>query len=210
MDKGQLCLIDDSGDPGFKLASGSTPYFVIACVTFDDRQVAEATAAAIRAARLRLGFKREYEFKFNKLNKTNRKAVLQAAAPFEFKIRAVVVDKALVRSHEMRAKPDLLYNFVIKEVLSRNDTLKDASVRLDGHSGREYKQQAVAYFRKEINSEGHKISDFKYVDSRKNDLIQLADLVAGSVNRSRQTDKTDRLEYITILKDRIEEVWDFS
>jgi hypothetical protein len=209
-DSTQICLIDDSGDPGFKLGSGSTPYFVIACVIFDDLQVAADAATAIRAARIQLGFKREYEFKFNKLNKSNRKAILAIAAAYDFRVRAIVVDKAQVRSHEMRTKPDSFYNFVIKEALSSDDTLEDAKVRLDGHSGREYKRQAVACFRREINSKSHKISDFRYVDSTKNDLIQLADLVAGAINRSKQQDKTDHLEYIAILKDRIEEIWDFE
>lgn len=31
-----LVFIDDSGDAGFKLDKGSTPFFVIACVIFDD------------------------------------------------------------------------------------------------------------------------------------------------------------------------------
>jgi hypothetical protein len=31
-----LVFIDDSGDPGFKLDRGSTPFFVIALVIFED------------------------------------------------------------------------------------------------------------------------------------------------------------------------------
>ena len=41
----QLIFVDDSGDPGFKM--GSSQYFVIACVVFDNEAEA-ALAAAIK------------------------------------------------------------------------------------------------------------------------------------------------------------------
>lgn len=94
--------------------------------------------------------------------------------------------------------------------MARDESLTAASVKLDGEAGRQYKQQAVAYFRREVNQDGQKIAKFAFVDSSKNDLIQLADLVAGAIYRSRLAEKTDREEYITILKPRIEEIWDFE
>ena len=42
-----LVLIDESGDPGFKLAKGSTPYFVVAMVLFQDLDQAERASIAI-------------------------------------------------------------------------------------------------------------------------------------------------------------------
>ena len=41
-----LVFLDDSGDPGFKLDKGSTKYFIIAMVIFDDDLEAEKTARA--------------------------------------------------------------------------------------------------------------------------------------------------------------------
>jgi hypothetical protein len=38
-----LVFIDESGDPGFKLDSGSSPVFVAAMVIFADRNAARAT-----------------------------------------------------------------------------------------------------------------------------------------------------------------------
>jgi hypothetical protein len=48
----------------------------------------------------------------------------------------------------------------------------------------------------------------RFVDSQTNDLIQLADLSAGSIHREVQ-DKRDAAEYMRVLRPRIEEVWDF-
>ena len=43
-----LIFIDDSGDPGFKFDRGSSGYFIIAMVVFDDESEAERVAAAIK------------------------------------------------------------------------------------------------------------------------------------------------------------------
>ena len=49
-----LVLIDESGDPGFKLVRGSSSHFVIAMVVFDDFAEAERTSAAIGTLRQQL------------------------------------------------------------------------------------------------------------------------------------------------------------
>ena len=66
-------------------------------------------------------------------------------------------------------------------------------------------KSAVAYFRKSVNTDVRRIIGFQFVDSTKNVLVQLADLVAGSVLRSTKLSKTDNKEYLSALKgkDRI-------
>ena len=61
-----IIFIDDSGDPGFKLQKGSSSYFVIAFVLFDDPLEAERTSLAIKDLRRKLKASDYYEFKFNK------------------------------------------------------------------------------------------------------------------------------------------------
>ncbi len=52
--------------------------------------------------------------------------------------------------------------------------------------------------------------DLKFVDSTKNVLIQLADMVTGTINRRYNKDKTDCNHYIEIIRERIEDIWDFG
>ncbi|MFZ1361260.1 MAG: DUF3800 domain-containing protein [Candidatus Saccharimonadales bacterium] len=210
MSKKQLVFIDDSGDPGFKLDKGSSSHFVIACVIFDDPLDAEEVALVMKRYRRTLGWDDNREFKFNKTRKKYIEELLQKIAHLNFRIRAICIDKTLVRSHELRNKQDSFYNYAIKEVLSKTATLDEADVRLDGHSGRAYKKSAATYLRREVNSHASKIKKVRFVDSRTNVLIQLADLVAGSVLRSTQTDKTDAKVYTQILKKRTEDVWYFK
>lgn len=205
----QLVFIDDSGDPGFKINKGSSTHFVIACVIFDDPLDAEEVALVMKRYRRELGWADEREFKFNKTRKDIVSTLLTKAASKNFRVRAICIDKSRIRSHELRNKQDSFYNYAIKEVLSKTADLIDADIRLDGHSGRSYKHSAALYFRREINSSSRKVARVRFVDSHTNNLIQLADLIAGAILRSYQADKTDSQTYIKIIKSRIEDVWNF-
>lgn len=205
-----LVFIDDSGDPGFKIGRGSSQFFVIACVIFDDKLDAEETALIIKRYRRSLNWVDTHEFKFNKTKKIYVKELLHKVSTCNFKIRAIVIDKTKIYSHELRNKQDSFYNYAIKEVLAKSGNLKQAIVRLDGHSGREYKKQAITYLRREVNSYSKKIKKVRFVDSKTNNLIQLADLIAGSIHRYYQIDKTDRLEYRKIISKHIDDIWDFK
>jgi hypothetical protein len=205
----QLVFIDDSGDPGFKLGKGSSSHFVIACVIFDDALDAEETALIMKRYRRELNWSDHREFKFNKTKKDITSELLKRLQSGNYRIRAICMDKSKIRSHELRHKQGSFYNYAIKEVLSKTNDLHGADIRLDGHSGREYRKGAITYLKREINSKSKKISRVKFVDSKTNNLIQLADLVAGSILRSKQSDKSDANRYIGIIKPRIEDVWDF-
>jgi hypothetical protein len=207
----QFVFIDDSGDPGFKLDKGSSKHFVIACVIFDDNLDAEETALKIKKHRRMLGWRDDREFKFNKSSRVVRLQFLNEVKDCNFRIRAIVADKSLIRSNELRGNKHSFYNYMIKEVLANSSgTIADAKVRLDGHEDRAYKKAATTYFRKELSSKNSIVKQLRFVNSATDNLIQLADMVAGSVLRSMQSDKTDCAEYLGLLKARIEDIWYFK
>lgn len=75
---------------------------------------------------------------------------------------------------------------------------------MDGKGNRLFKRNMNSYFRKELNSKSTKILDnFKLVDSKNNILIQLSDMIAGSIRRSYDKSKLDHLEYRSLFKTRI-------
>lgn len=51
-----LVFLDDSGDPGFKLDRGSSAFFVIACVIFEDKLDAEEVSLIMKRYRRGLGW----------------------------------------------------------------------------------------------------------------------------------------------------------
>jgi hypothetical protein len=201
-----LVFIDDSGDPGLKLDKGSSKHFVIACVIFDDNLDAEEAALKIKRLRRSLNWRDDHEFKFNKASKIIRLAFLNEAKGCKFRIRAIVADKSAIRSPELRKSKNKFYNYMIKEVLSKSDGfIRDGRIRLDGHEDRAYKKAATAYFRQQANPKGAVIKDMKFVNSKNDNLVQLADMVAGSILRT-QSDKSDSKDYLDVIQKHIEDI----
>jgi hypothetical protein len=207
-----LVFIDDSGDPGFKLDRGSTPYFIIAMVIFDDELEAEKTAVAIKELKRQLNFRDDVEFRFCKTRKDICVKFLEIINKFNFRIRYLVVDKSIIYSQELKNDKSSFYSYFIKEALKNsNDTIIDAKIRMDGSGDRIFRRNFFTYLRQELNTTERKImQNCQMVDSKKNVLIQLADMIAGSVNRSYNKEKSDRQTYISIIKKHIEDAWPFK
>lgn len=200
----QLVFIDDSGDPGFKAVSSDN--FVMAAALFIDPEVAESLMHEMDEFRESLGWKYNHEFKFTKNPKNVVIEMLNRAKNYDFKIYAVYIEKNDFREITPAMAPffdrEKLYNWTIKELL-RDIPLETAKITIDGRSTKQNRKDTATYLRREINSDNSKKLEFKFDDSVTTDLLQLADLVAGSINRSLQPNKTDSKDYISILKDKI-------
>lgn len=179
-------FIDDSGDPGFKLDKGSTTYFVIACAIFKTDEAAEKTSLLIEKYKRELNFGINEEFRFSKSSKRVRRGFFKHVANQDYIVRAIVINKHFIYSSFLRENTKSLYNFAIKEVLTKSSYLLDeARVKIDGQSGRKAKQAFFNYIRTQVNNhEGGKIKSVKLRDSKSDNLIQLADMLAGAIRKS--------------------------
>ena len=186
-------FIDDSGDPAFKMAKGSTKYLVIACAIFETNSDAEETSMAIEKYRLALKFDDKHEFRFSKTKPNIRNTFLREVANYNFFVRAIVIDKRNIHSEYFRKNNKSLYNFAIKEVLTKSKHLiRNAGVKIDGSGGREMRQALQNYLKLQVNqSDVQSISKIKLVDSKSDNLIQLADMLAGAIRRSFEGDDAD-------------------
>jgi hypothetical protein len=206
-----LVFIDDSGDPGFKLDKGSSKYFVICCVIFTDNLEAEKTS--LRIKELRRKFKKSdlYEFKFNKTNKKFRNAFFNTVKFFKFKIRAIVVNKENIYSQRLKTHKEEFYNYIIMQVIKHSKgKIKKAKLKFDKRGEIGIRNQLRVYLSHRLdNKNQHIFSDLKFVDSRQNTLIQLADMVAGSIYAKYMgKDKS----FLKLLKNtgRIDDIWEFK
>jgi len=207
-----LVFIDDSGDPGFKLDRGSSKYFVIALVIFNDELEAEKVALEIKKLRRSLKFPDNFEFKFCKSRNEVREKFLATIAPFKFKIRSLVIDKKTIYSHELINNKNSFYSYAIKKVLKyNNNSISNAKIKIDGSGDRVFRRNFLSYLRKQLNSKDKTIvKNCKLVDSRENVLIQLADMVAGTVRRFYES-KDDKSRHLKMLiKRHIEDEWNFK
>ncbi len=203
-----LIFIDDSGDPGFKLTAGSSSNFVISLVIFGDELEAEKAAVAIKELRRSLGFPDNVEFKFAKSKESTRIAFLQCVAGFDFSIRSIVITKDIITSEKLRMDKSSFYRYAIKTVLKYNSSwIHDAKIKIDGSGDRKFRQEFIQYLRQELPA--GVIHNCKFVDSQGNVLIQLADMIAGTIRRHNDPAKQDGYPYRSLIESHIADEWRF-
>lgn len=203
-----LIFIDESGDPGFSFKRGSSKVFILALVIFLSEKDAEKTAHVIENFKQREWKGRNREIKFHGISKKERIKILKEIKDCNFRIRVMIVKKNSVDSNRLKKNISTYYNFFLKQLLAHNrEILEDANIRLDGTAGREFKKSISSYLRKDLKKKA--IKNFKFVESEKDVLIQLTDIVAGSIHRTYQRDKDDKKIYKDIIKGKIDEEWIF-
>lgn len=207
-----LVFIDDSGDAGFKLEKGSSRFFIISAVIFDDNLEAEKTAIAIKELRRELFSRDDVEFKFHKSSNEIRRNFLECVKKYKFRIRCLVVNKSTLYSPELRGSRNSFYSYMIKTMLKyNNQTIFDAKIRIDGSGDRLFRRSFITYLRRELNNSEKKVlQNCKMVDSKSDVLIQMADMVAGAIHRSYQKNKSDYKTYKSIIEKHIEDEWSFK
>lgn len=204
-----LVFIDESGDPGFKVEKGSSPVFVVSMVIFDSETDAKTTHDAIEQLRRELGV--EPEFKFNKLYNPHKDQFFDVIAHQRFRTRSIVVQKHLVYSPALRASKESFYKFFVRIMLQHDGgALVDASIVIDGSGDRQFKRAMRSYLRQHLDERS--VRKVRLKDSRKDPLIQLADMVAGAIARSYRVDRSDsnRWRARLLAARKIENVWEFK
>lgn len=180
-----LLFLDESGDPGFKFKSGSSRYFVVVLVIFANSADAEGVGKAIRSLRPKLGLRENYEFRFSTGSSDRVKsAFFEAVASLPFNYRAAVIDKIALWQDSGQAGAGQLYSFVFDALFNRDEIIHDATLTADKVSGGEFAREFDREVRRRLNEGGlRRIRRFKHSDSRRNDLLQLADMICGAVYR---------------------------
>jgi len=196
-----IIFIDESGDPGFKVSRGSSRYFVLSCLIFDDeKKMVQMNEDIINFRRLHK-IPDNYEFKFNNLSKENRCAFLNNIKNNSFIISALIVDKGALISNEGMKIKNLNYEYLLGILLDKiitTDGIYD--LRIDGSMTKNLKHVFKSRIRKYSS---HKIKLHMHVLNSKNDLlIQVADMIAGSIAKNLSSNN-DRSVYIDILRDHI-------
>ena len=175
-----LVFIDESGCAGFKLGRGSTPFFVVVLVIFDDLKEAERVSAKIGELRSKLGIKTE--FKFSKSSDDCRTEFFTTIADADFRIRAIVIQKDLIRSEHLKSVTSAFYNYVVRSLLKNSGGLRDARIKIDGSGDRKFRRELNVYLRQQLPTGS--VRSVKFANSKGDHLVQLADMCAGAIARS--------------------------
>jgi hypothetical protein len=201
-------FIDESGDPGFKIKEGSSQFFIVALVIFDDDKQVVAAREKLEQLKTKWDKAKGFEFKFTKLNKSHRLEVLQTALEFDFKIRAVIFDKVKMNELQLKHFQKNYYQYALRSLLNRSSIgIENAVIKIDTFSQEYYRRNLTDYFQKHIG--GGKVPVMEkliFEDSKYDVLIQLADSVAGALRKSFERRGNDAEVYRNLIEDREEDI----
>lgn len=198
-----LVFLDESGDTGLKLEQGSSKYFIVGIVLFNDHEEANKCDQRITFLKKELGFNESFEFHFKENSNRVRKAFFEAIRTYDFFYFAIVINKANLYGPGFNFK-ESFYKYTCSLVFENaKPHLDNAIVVLDGSGGKEFRKQLARYLKTKVN-----ISSQRYIKKVKpvrssvsNNLVQLADMVTSAINRS-LSDKKDSQTFRDLIKHR--------
>lgn len=199
-----LIFIDESGDSGLKIDQGSSRFFTVSLVVFEDHDEALACDQRIGLLKRELRWKEGSEFHFKKNSDRIRKAFLQAVTPYNFFYYGIVINKNPQKlwGEGFRNK-ESFYKYACGLVFENaKEKLQEATVIIDKSGDLDFRNQLAQYLRRKINQEKRLIEKVKMQRSESNNLLQLADYVAGVINRSVTNKKKYSDDYRKIIAHR--------
>jgi len=197
-----LVVVDESGDSRLKIGQGSSRFFSLALVLFDESREADALDARIKHLRRELVLPSAFEFKFSRRHPNLQEAFLNAVAPYNFFFLGLVIDKSKLPAAQFKQKASFYKYAAGLAFTCARPYLHEATVIIDGSASEDFRRQFGSYLRQRVNEEGTGyVKKVKFKDSAKNNFIQLADMIAGAISRG-FTDKPSNLNLLDIIKHR--------
>ncbi len=200
-----LIFVDESGDSGLKFTRGSSEFFTVSMVVFEDDEEATACNDRITLLKRELGWGQSDEFHFIRNSDKIRRQLLDAVAPYSFFYYGIVINKTSPNfSNADFSDKRSFYKYTVGLVFENaKDKLDEAIVIIDQSDNPHFKRQLAKYLRDKMNhGEKRLIKNVKMQRSQSNNLLQLADYIAGTINRSMQANKKFATEYRKIISHR--------
>jgi hypothetical protein len=181
-----LATMDESGDTGMKLGNGSSSNFTIAMVLFQEVAPAEACRDRIRELRGKLGMKQSgkaAEFHFCRMGEEHREEFLRAVAEFPFLFYSCTLKKAELSRTGLGGKASMYRDAGVRTLDQALSNMLDAKLIFDATSSRQFDWDFLRFLKQHAGyyDEVPIIRETQRLDSYKDDLVQLIDMVCGAV-----------------------------
>ena len=197
-----LAFIDESGDTGRKTDKGSSAYFVVSIVLFLNNNDANECDKRIDLLRGELNKPSDFEFHYSRNQTKVKSAFVDAVLPYDFTIISVAIDKdpGKLYGNGFNVK-DSFYKYACHMAISNAlPTLDNAIIIVDKSGSATFQQSLAKYLKAKFNTTSLKIRKVKQQDSKKNNLLQLADYAASITNRKLQNKAPS--EHARLIKTR--------
>lgn len=198
-----LAFVDESGDCGMSGKKGSSRFFVVTTVLFEDNDSASECDECISNLRSKLRLHRNYEFHFNKCHNRVKERFLKGVLNQDFLYLSVVLNKSKLWGEGFQDK-ESFYKYTANLVFQNaKPQLSNATIVIDKCGEREFRQSLSKYLKRRINQGGREIiKKVRMEPSHSNNLLQLTDMITGAVSRSFRLDKADRWAFRRIVRPR--------
>lgn len=186
-------FFDAAGDPGFKVDSGSSPFYVVCVISTSDKYGLQD-----KLEQLRKTFKAspKYEFKYFKFPALNRRLFFTEIMKHDLRAHVCVIDKANSFQVAMLSKlgGNALTNRIIAPLISH--AIDDAEPPITNFhfyiDQAKHDKKIAQVMRAEISHELNQrklscISKLSPQDSKIEHCLQIADMIAGMVMDSYET-----------------------
>ena len=185
-----LIYFDESGTPSMADIA-EQPLFIIGAVLIEDRRLLRTLPKRFEFIADLIGQPKNYEFRFNKLNKGQRAKVLRELSVIDFQWAAVCFVKARLTSPGF-AKAKTFYKYTshflagdLLTISSRSELFFDEY----GASRSQFDRELQAYLiDRNAGLPPYHLKSISMLSSGREPLIQLADLIAGVVRKAASGD----------------------
>lgn len=199
----QYFYIDESGDAGLQGQASSSSHFVIAMVQLPDRAPLRPLVNLRKALNTSAGF----EFKYHKTTTVQKERFLKDILGIQFRVRAVVLDKAQIGLMFNTLSPqELTIELIIRLTLRASELdIANEILIIDGATTMFCRNLRVKFT--EWCKREKRIRPFKNIigaDSRNEDGLQVADMVAGAIRLHALGMSSDHFQ---LIAPRIVDLW---
>ena len=160
---GSIAFIDESGDLGRRPGKGSSAAFVLAMVVFADKAEAERCRLRIDALRAELGRKPGSEFHFH--------------GEMYFATYFIKTQRSVIDANELYSRS------CARLITEAQESLAGATIAVDGSGDRKSRRAFATMIRQQFSRTGRGVK-VKVQGSETDNLLQLADYVAGIVRKT--------------------------
>ena len=203
----KYAYIDEYGAFGFKFSDpGCTSSMILTAVLVDDKDVNDMESAAEEISRKYFG---DGEMKSKSIGKNHlrRLKILNDIVKLPFKVYVFVIDKTKIYENcGPRYKPTF-YKFFNSKIYNELYTnFKDITIVADNVGGSEYIKEFSAYINQKVVKQLSFFDDHNFMmnDSKGDYIIQIADIISGSLAYSFDAKKIAKAEgndYYKLLQD---------
>lgn len=197
---------DESGDASFNFGKGASRYFVVAVIA---TQNPDALRSVLVDLRKRENLSQNFEFHFNSLTSEKlREKTLRALKDADFMAWALILDKTTA-SPMLRSLSGLdFYLYFVEELIERIPVaLRQKGTLILDEAGSI--QAALPSLKRmfKVRNTRHEFSRVFFRRSHTEDLVQVADLVAGAVLRRDAKKDSEAFDYI---QEKLQAVFEYQ